>query len=333
MTGVSMANEARLGLLEKIQSPILIAVMLAGLILGVIGPNAGSAVNPVVYLTIIVLIYSMALGVPLGEVGRSYKRIKFFAIAWTLNFVAIPLIAWFLAMMFLGAYPAIFVGFILYLVTPCTDWFLVFTSMSRGDVPLGLALLPTNLALQILLLPVYIYVFAGQMIPFQLSAFFETLLVFIALPFFLAALTRYLIAKTKGKQRKNEIIGRISSPLQLATLSVVIFLMFFGQSHVIVDNLGPLLIIFVPLLIFFFISFVMAQVVSRYLRLEYKECALLTCTTAARNSPLSLAIAFGVFPNQPLIYVSLIIGVLIELPILVLITKALTASEKKTRNR
>ena len=316
-----------MGLFEKIQSPILIAVMIIGLVLGIVGPNVGSAVDTLVYFSIIVLIYSMALGVPLGEVGRSYRRIRFFAIAWTLNFLVIPLIAWLLAMTFLGAYPAIYVGFILYLVTPCTDWFLVFTSMARGDVPLGLALLPTNLALQILLLPVYIYAFAGQIIPFQLSAFFETVVVFIALPFVLAALTRHILTKVRGKERKKAIIGRISPPLQLATLSVVIFLMFFGQSKVIADNIGPLLIIFIPLLVFFLISYVMSRSVSKFFKLEYKECALLTCTTAARNSPLSLAIAFGVFPDQPLIYVAIIIGVLIELPILVLVTKMLTASK------
>ncbi|MBC7107658.1 MAG: arsenic resistance protein [Methanomassiliicoccales archaeon] len=328
-----MEDEAKLSLLEKIQSLILIGAMILGLVFGVLKNNSDSNVDFLVSLAIIVLIYSMALSVPLGEVGRSYKRVKFFLIAWGLNFAVIPLIAWLLAMVFLYAYPAIYIGFILYLVTPCTDWFLVFTSMSKGDVPLGLALLPTNLALQIMLMPIYVYLFAGHMIDFQISAFLETLLIFIAFPFALAALTRYLIGKSKGKSKEKEILGKISSPLQLASLVVVIFLMFYGQSYVIVENLDPLLLMFVPLLIFFTLSFINAQISSKVFHLEYKECALLTCTTAARNSPLSLAIAFGVFPNEPLIYVSIIIGVLIELPILVAITKALRFCERRFFNK
>jgi ACR3 family arsenite transporter len=51
------------------------------------------------------------------------------------------------------------------LATPCTDWYLVFTSIARGNLPLSLALLPANLALQLLLLPVYLLLLAGAVVP------------------------------------------------------------------------------------------------------------------------------------------------------------------------
>ena len=96
--------------------------------------------------------YGIALGTPLKSVAKSFSRLRFFGIAWSLNFILVPLIGYLLASLFLSGTPLIFLRFILYVVTPCTDWFLVFTGMAKGDVPLGLALLPTQLVLQIVLI-------------------------------------------------------------------------------------------------------------------------------------------------------------------------------------
>jgi len=154
------------------------------------------------------------------------KIFVFFGLAWFTNFVIIPLIAWGLALIFLKAHPAIFVGFILYLVTPCTDWFLIFTSLAKGDVPLGLALLPTNLILQVLLIPVYLFLFAGKLVPIQFSALIETFLIFILLPFILAVLTRWVLTAIKSHKWAHKFIDKILSPFQLITLIIVLFLYF-----------------------------------------------------------------------------------------------------------
>lgn len=318
-----MPDEISLSKLQKLQPFILIAAVIVGFLFGTVFAEFSKYSDSVLYIAIIVLVYSVMLGVPHQKILSAYKNFRFFGIAWFANFVVIPLIAWALALIFLGNHPAIYVGLILYLVIPCTDWFLVFTSMAKGDVPLGLALLPTNLILQILLLPVYLLLFAGQIVPFQFGAFIETLLVFIVLPFILALLTRWILSTIKTHEWAHNFIDTILSPLQLTTLVAVLFTMFAGQTKVILDNIGPLSLVFVPIAIFFILSFLVAQLFSRGFHLPYKECALLTCTTTARNSPLILAIAIGLFPDQPLIHVAIIIGVLIELPLLILVVRLL----------
>ena len=59
-------------------------------------------------------------------------------------------------------HPDIWVGLILYLVTPCIGWYLVFTDLADGDVELGVSLLFWNIALQIFLMPFYLYLLAGR---------------------------------------------------------------------------------------------------------------------------------------------------------------------------
>jgi arsenite transporter len=104
---------------------------------------------------------------------------------------------------------------------------------------------------------------------------------------------------------------------------VIIFFMFGSQTPIILDNLVPLSVVLVPVAIFFVASYLVARSVGIWAGLNYEEYALLTCTTIARNSPLALAISYGLFPGEPLIQVAIIIGVLVELPALVLVVKVL----------
>ena len=324
-----MSDEMSLSRLDTLQPFILIGAILVGFFVGNIYEDFSNYADALLYFAIIVLVYSVMLGVPHNKIWKAYKNVRFFGLAWFVNFVIIPLIAWALALIFLGNHPAIYIGFILYLVTPCTDWFLLFTSMAKGDVPLGLALLPTNLILQIILIPVYLLLFASKLVSFQFSALIEAFLIFILLPFVLAMLTRLILTKIKTHDWAHNLIDTILSPFQTIILTIVLFVIFAGNTKVILDNFGSLALVFIPILIFFVLSFIIAQFVSRKFNLPYKECALLTCTTAARNSPLSLAIAFGIFPDQPLIQVAIIIGVLIELPLLIGVVKLLQVVRRK----
>jgi len=318
-----MSEEGGLNRFENSQPAILIAAMLLGLLIGPAFSGIAGISNAIVYLSLVGLMFGIALGTPLRSVARSYARWKFFGIAWSVNFIIVPLVGFLLASIFLNGTPLIFLGFILYVVTPCTDWFLVFTGMAKGDVSLGLALLPTQLVLQILLIPLYLFLFAGKIVPFQLAALLETVVIFIILPFALAILINRAIVRTKGAEWKEKRLRNVPIAIQTLTLAIAIFFMFAGQTQVIIDNAGALAIVLLPVLIFFAISYSLSHYISRWLRLRYEECALLTCTSIARNSPLALAIAFGLFPNLPLVQVAIIIGVIVELPVLVLVVKSL----------
>ena len=56
------------------------------------------------------------------------------------------------------------------------------------------------------------------------------------------------------------------------------------------------------------------------MRFPKQDIVALNMTTLARNSPLSLAIAVVTFPEQPLVSLALVIGPLIELPVLSVIS-------------
>ncbi len=92
--------------------------------------------------------------------------------------------------------------------------------------------------------------------------------------------------------------------------------MFASESKTLFDNIDTMIEMIIPLLIFFILVYTLSSLVSRQLRYSYDDTTSLIFTTMARNSPLALAIAVAVFPENPLISLVLVIGPLIELPVL-----------------
>ena len=75
------------------------------------------------------------------------------------------------------------------------------------------------------------------------------------------------------------------------------------------------------MLIFFAVNYALVRRLGVWLRFREADLTALHFTTLARNSPLALAIAAAAFPDRPLTILALIIGPLIELPILALIAQ------------
>ena len=80
----------------------------------------------------------------------------------------------------------------------------------------------------------------------------------------------------------------------------------------------------VPIVAFFGIMFVVALAVARARRMPFEQTVVLVFTTASRNSEASLAIAVTAFAS-PLVAAVVALGPAIELPILVLMVRALGA--------
>lgn len=78
-----------------------------------------------------------------------------------------------------------------------------------------------------------------------------------------------------------------------------------------------------PLFFFFAGNLLFAFVVSKWLASGYENFVSLSFTILARNSPIALAIALVAFPDKPLVAIALVIGPLIELPVLALVSQIL----------
>ncbi|MBE6503210.1 MAG: arsenic resistance protein [Methanobrevibacter sp.] len=301
-------------LTEKLEPLIIFSAIILGLIFSkiqMIAQNSDYLIN----IFLCLMLFGLFLEVPLKDIKNSFKNYKFTQTSLIINFIWTPLFGYFLGSLFLKGNIDILIGFFMLILTPCTDWYLIFTKLAKGDLTLSLSILPLNLILQILLLPVYLIIFtSGSMLNY--TQLLYSLLIVIVIPFLLAQIIKYILNNNLNKK-----LSKIFSNLEIWLLSLAVFCIFTSQGELLFNNLNSLIIIFIPLILFFTINLILDLIISKKINFTYKEYASLTMTTFARNSPLALAIAINSFPNNKLISIALIIGPLIELPVLYIVSK------------
>ncbi|MGD6967620.1 arsenic resistance protein [Rossellomorea vietnamensis] len=308
-----------MNLFEKLYTLIIFSAVIIGIAIGqveFVRAHAGSFIVPL----LVVMLYITFLQIPLEEIKKAFKNKKFTYTSVAINFVWTPFLAWMLALIFLGGQPSIYIGFIMLMVTPCTDWYLIFTSIAKGDVALSAAILPLNLILQVLLLPIYLLIFEGTTGVIEMQFLVESILVVLIIPLIMAALTQFLL------RNRQKLLGNLKLKLTvfpIIFLSIAIAAMFASQGQMLLNNLGLLARMTVPILLFFVINFFVSQKVGKSMKFPPSERISLSLTTLARNSPIALAIALTAFPEEPLIALTLVIGPLLELPILAVISQVL----------
>src|SRR5699024_6683876 len=152
-------------------------------------------------------------------------------------------------------------------VTPCTDWYLAFTGIAKGNVALSAAILPLNLILQVLLLPIYLFLFAGVMETVEMSVLFESILLVLLLPFVLATLTRYIYIKVKKQYMFEKRIVPFFESTHIMLLCLAIVAMFALQGRNLFEIIHVVLLLLLPVLLFFAINFILGRIVSRFLKM------------------------------------------------------------------
>lgn len=215
------------------------------------------------------------------------------------------------------------------MVTPCTDWYLIFTSISKGNVALGASILPLNFILQLLLLPVYIFLIAGSSIQINFIDLTKAMIMSLFIPLLFATIFRSIAISKRDEKYLEENINPKACDYQGYFLNFAIVCMFASQGKILLQNPQILIKLLLPVLIFFVINLIVGQFVGRKIKLSRYDNVALNLTTLARNSPIALAIAVSAFPNKPLISLALIIGPLIELPVLFIISRILININKE----
>ena len=308
-----------MSLIEKLYTFIIFSAVIIGILIGQVETVSANAERFIVPL-LVAMLYITFLQIPFEDIKKSFKNGKFTSTSVLINFVWTPILAWLLALVFLGNTPALYIGFIMLMVTPCTDWYLIFTGIAKGNVALSTAILPLNLILQVILLPIYLLIFGRTTGVIELAFLVESVLLVLFIPLALTFITK-LILKNKEQFRDN-LLSRLSV-LPIIFLSLAIVAMFASQGQLLLDNLDLMLKITIPILLFFIINFIVGQKAGQVMKFSTTDKASLSLTTLARNSPIALAIAMTAFPDQPLIALTLVIGPLLELPILAVITQLL----------
>ncbi|MGW1816488.1 arsenic resistance protein [Streptomyces sp. NPDC002125] len=296
--------------MERHQVAVYVGALAVGGLGGQVAPGAGPGLEHAISPVLAVLLYVTFLQVPAADLLRSLRAGRFLTAALVVNFVAVPLLV--AAMFpFLPADQAVRLGVLLVLLAPCVDYVIVFSGLAGGSSRRLLAATPLLLLAQMILLPLYLFLFMGSGLAdvVEPGPFLEAFLLLIVIPLALAWLTQAWAARRTAGRKAADAMGTTMVPLMAATLLTVVASQIpkLGDSLADVGRVVPFYVLFLLVMAF------AGRAVARLFRLDAPDGRAVVFTGATRNSlvvlplalalPDSLAVAAVVVVTQTLVEV------------------------------
>ena len=277
--------------LETQQVPIYFAAVLAAITFGLLASDTARHLEALVTPAIAVLMYAMFLQIPFLDLRQGLGNRRFIAALLLANFILVPLLVWAITRG-LVEHPAVLIGALLVLLTPCIDYVVVFTHIGKGDARLTLAATPVLLLVQLALLPLYLALMLGDSsnVAISVTPFVEAFLLLIVLPMFLAVLTSAGARRSRTVSTWNDAWAWMPVP----AMAVVLVMVIASQIAVVLRDFDRLLPVIPVYIGFMLLAPVFGFVAARLLRLPVNEARSVTFSAATRNSlvvlPLALAL-------------------------------------------
>jgi arsenite transporter len=297
--------------LEHHQIPLYFITVLLAATFGLLAPSSANGLGALVTPAIAVLMYAMFLQIPFLELRHGWGNKRFLSALLLVNFILVPLLVWALTRG-LVAHPALLLGALLVLLTPCIDYVVVFTHMGKGDSRLMLAATPVLLLVQLALLPVYLGLMLGPQpgVVVEAGPFVEAFLMLIVVPMVLAVGTTALARSSTVISAWNNAWAWLPVP----AMALVLFVVIASQITAVVRDFSLLLPVIPVYLGFLLLAPLMGALAARVCALPALTARAVTFSASTRNSlvvlPLALALPEGV---RGLAATAVILQTLIEL--------------------
>ncbi|MBC3300210.1 arsenic resistance protein [Pseudomonas sp. SWRI18] len=277
--------------LEHNQIPIYFCAVILAAALGLLAPFSAHNLSILITPAIAVLMYAMFLQIPFLHLRQGLSNKRFVSALLLANFILVPLLVWVLTRG-LAERPALLVGALLVLLTPCIDYVVVFTHIGKGDSRLMLAATPVLLLLQLALLPVYLSVMLGAQSEVVVAAgpFVEAFLLLIVIPMILAMVTTAMARRSSLVSVWNDAWAWLPVP----AMALVLFVVIGSQITSVVRDINLLLPVIPVYVGFLLLAPLMGALASRLFALPAAAARAVTFSAATRNSlvvlPLALAL-------------------------------------------
>ncbi|AQV92762.1 arsenical-resistance protein [Cupriavidus necator] len=332
-----------IGFFERYLTVWVALCIVAGILLGqslpgvfhAVGAMEVARVNIPVGLLIWVMIIPMLIKIDFGAMGQVAGHWRGIGVTLFVNWLVKPfsmaLLGWiFVRHVFAAWLPAdqldsYVAGLILLAAAPCTAMVFVWSQLCKGDPYFTLSQVALNDAIMVVAFAPVVGLLLGLS---SIAVPWETLITSVALYIVIPVLIAQIIRRAllaRGEATYRRVVGALG-PYSIMALLATLVLLFGFQGNAIVEQPLIILLLAVPILIQVVLNSGLAYYLNRRFGVAHCVAGPSALIGASNFFELAVATAISLFGFQSGAALATVVGVLIEVPVMLLVVGVVNRS-------
>lgn len=348
----------KLSIFEKYLTLWVFLCIVGGIILGKLFPDMASALDKLsvaqvsipIAICLFFMMYPIMVKIDFAEVVKAGKTPKPVLLTLFANWVVKPftmvgIAAFFLAFVFKKWIPGIdegirytqqvpmyrsyISGAILLGIAPCTAMVLMWSYLAKGNDGHTLVMVAINsLTMLFLYAPLGGLLLGVNSMPIPWQTILLSVSIYVALPLIAGYFSRKQIIKSKGIDWFQDKFVHRLTVVSIIALLVTLVVLFALKGEVILDQPQSIFLIAVPLFIQTNLIFWITYGLARLIRLKYEDAAPTAMIGASNHFEVAIATATVLFGLGSGAALATVVGVLIEVPVMLMLVKICLKTKK-----